>query len=133
VNELKECLRKLRGLGQHGGDIFFAGLARTMVAKPVIPQSFRVDKSAGHFVPESDKPASNKQMRSKLRQETERLKAMTKTQISAAGGVGIVRDSPPSKAYRAAVAMQKYGQNPFQMEATVPEFPSKMTVGDSVD
>ena len=41
VNELKECLAKLKGLGQHGGDVFFAGIARTMVAKPFIPAIYQ--------------------------------------------------------------------------------------------
>ena len=37
VQELQECLRRLKGLGKHGGDQFFAGVARTMVAKPILP------------------------------------------------------------------------------------------------
>ena len=40
VQELKECLRRLKSLGAHGGDVFFAGIARTMAAKPFVPQSF---------------------------------------------------------------------------------------------
>ena len=45
IEELKECLRRLKGLASYGGDVFFAGIARTMVAKPFVPQSYRLDLS----------------------------------------------------------------------------------------
>ena len=40
VKELKECLRRLKSLGSHGGDLFFAGIAKTMVTRPIIPTSY---------------------------------------------------------------------------------------------
>ena len=46
MKELKECLRRLKGLSQYGGDVFFAGLARTMIAKPIIPKNFKQGSNA---------------------------------------------------------------------------------------
>ena len=39
---------------------------------------------------------------------------MTRTRTSIAGGGGQVRDSPPSKAYRAATNLEQKGGSPFK-------------------
>ena len=37
-----DCLMKLKSLRSFGGDVFFAGLAKVFVAKPMIPGGFSI-------------------------------------------------------------------------------------------
>ena len=101
MHELKECLTRLRGLAAYGGDIFFAGIARTMVAKPFVPLSFRIGLSVPNQVSKKDQDIQVS--KALLDSQKKRLNAMTRTKNSIAGGGGPVRESPPSKAYRAAM------------------------------
>lgn len=109
VNELKECLRRLRGLHAYGGDIFFTGIARTMVARPVVPSTYMFGQNdLEHQVEHPLVQETDKAMKAFVRSETKKLKDMTKVQHSMPGGGGIVRESPsPSKAQRAAIKVSE--------------------------
>ena len=91
-------MRRLKSLHAYGGDIFFAGIARHMVAQPFIPNSFRAGLSVPHQEEKAQEASS-----ALIRSQKKRLTAMTRTNNSVAGGGGPVpRESPPSKAYCAA-------------------------------
>ena len=49
------------------------------------------------------------------------LQSMTKTKNSAGGGGGVMRDSPPTKAYRAATMMQQSNDSPFVNQRFIDE------------
>lgn len=72
VNELKECLRRLRGLHAHGGDIFFTGIARSMVARPVVPSTYVFGMDINHQL-ENEPVKDDKAMKAFIRSETKKL------------------------------------------------------------
>lgn len=92
VNELKECLRRLKSLSLHGGDIFFAGISRTMVARPVVPQSW--DFNQGLHREENLRDKDNKKA------VTSFLKsAIIRTKNATGGGSGLAKGpESPTKA-----------------------------------
>ena len=99
INELKECLKKLKGLGSQGGNAFFAGLARAMVAAPIIPPNhdysvlYKKDKNIASTENEA------KVVQAFLEASMKDIKKMTKVKNSAGGGGGAVRNPPsPTKA-----------------------------------
>ena len=92
VQELKECLRRLKSLGAHGGDVFFAGIARTMAAKPHIPHSFNEQKS---FIRDTSPILSDDDTDYQANLQAvqmEELKKMTKVKRSVGGGSSFVKD-----------------------------------------
>lgn len=83
-------------MSQHGGDLFFAGVARTMVAKPILPSTYY----SGQTAQRSDIPAN---VKAYTEASVSELQQRTKTKAATGGGIGRVRDpASPTKAQRAA-------------------------------
>ena len=79
-------------MGQHGGDLFFAGVARTMVAKPILPSTYYEGQTAKR----SEVPAN---VKAYTEASVSELQQRTKTKAATGGGIGRVRDpASPTKA-----------------------------------
>ena len=84
----------------HGGDIFFAGIARTMVAKPVVPQSFQFQLGLKQDTSPVDLQKTDQKL---IKAQMQALKKMTTVKKSTGGGSGLAQNPPsPSKFYKAA-------------------------------
>ena len=92
VQELKECLRRLKSLGAHGGDVFFAGIARTMAAKPHIPHSFNEQKSFKRDTSPLLSDDDTDYQANLQAVQMEELKKMTRVKRSVGGGSSFVRE-----------------------------------------
>ena len=105
IQELKDCLNRLRSLSSHGGDLFFVGIAKTMVTKPIIPQSYN-PVLVYHREEEEEAAMYSEEQNKMVRLEMENLAKMPRVRHSTGGGSGAAKNPPsPSKASKASISI----------------------------
>ena len=96
IQELREILQKLRSLRNYGGDVFFAGLARVLAAKPILPNSYSEAKTLK--IDPMDRSKESKDLQHLINDsDMVNLRKMTKVRHSTGGGYISESMSPGKK------------------------------------